>query len=44
MATNKKKTTKKRMSEVVTATEMTVVEAKFQPEVEQALEKLKEVF
>lgn len=43
MATNKK-TTKKRMSEVVTATEMTVVEAKFQPEIEQALENRKEVF
>lgn len=44
MATNKKKTTKKRMSEVVTATEMTVVESKFQPEIEQALEKRKEAF
>lgn len=44
MATNKKKTTKKRMSEVVTATEMTVIEAKFQPEVEQALVKRKEAF
>lgn len=44
MATNKKKTTKKRMSEVVTATEMTVVEAKYQPEVKQALEKRKEAF
>lgn len=44
MATNKKKTTKKRMSEVVTSTEMTAVEAKFQPEIEHALEKRKEAF
>lgn len=44
MATNKKKTTKKRMSEVVTATEMTAAETKFRPEVEQALEKRKDAF
>jgi acyl-CoA reductase-like NAD-dependent aldehyde dehydrogenase len=40
----KKKTTKKRMSEVVTATDLIHFEAQFKDEVEQALESRKDAF